>query len=35
MERLFEGSIWSEDVEEEQPNELRGILQYNIASGKL
>lgn len=35
MDKLFEGAVWNEDVEEEQTNELRGILQYNSASGKL
>ena len=34
MEQLFEGAVWSEDVDE-HPNELRNILQYSSATGKL
>ena len=36
MEQLFEGAVWTEDdVDDEQPIELRSILQYNKATGKL
>lgn len=34
MEQLFENAVWTEDVEE-QPSEIRNILQYNSATGKL
>ena len=34
METLFEGAVWNEEGDE-QPSELRGILQYNNATGKL
>jgi len=34
MEQLFEGAVWSEDVDE-QLNELRNILHYSSATGKL
>ncbi|KAG7667001.1 hypothetical protein Ndes2526B_g04509 [Nannochloris sp. 'desiccata'] len=34
MKQLFKGAVWSEDVDE-QPNEIRNILQYSSATGKL